>query len=142
MEYSYLIRRPDAVRLDIPPAGHFQTRGVLAVIFGHDDRVRRNRAILLAEIVLPEPYLYRGTAPAHFGWHYLGGRFRRCQNRHFLLPHRLGTKADPRLRLNPKDVGFSRYERLDDAAILVWPEVLHLSMSRTLMTAIRNNVLI
>lgn len=106
---SYLIRWPDAVSLNVSPARYFQTGRVFTVIFRHDDRVRRDSAILIAKIILPEAYLNRGTASAHLRWHHLGRRFWRCQDRHFLLPHSLGTEAYFRLRLYPKDVRLSGY---------------------------------
>lgn len=67
----YLVRRPDGVGLHITPAGHFQTRRVLAVILGNYDRIVNNLTVLLAEVVLAEPNLDGGGSAAHFGGEHL-----------------------------------------------------------------------
>lgn len=134
----YLIRWPNTVSLNVSPTGHLQSRSVLAIVFSDDDGVRCDRAVLLAEVILPEPNLYRRAASADLRWHYLRRGLRRCQNRHLLLPDRLRTKANLGLRLNPEDVRLTWYERLDDAAELVRPEVLHLSVGWTLVESWKN----
>lgn len=130
---NYLIRRPDAVGLDISPTGHFQPGSVLTIILGDDDAVRNDRAVLFAEVILPESYLDCRAASADFGRNHLRGGLRRCQDRHSLLPNGLRTKADLRLRLNSEDVRLAWYKRLDDTAELVRSEVLRLSVGRALV---------
>lgn len=134
----YLIRWPDAVGLDISPTGHFQSRSVLAVVFGNNHGVRRYCAVLLAEVVLPESDLDCRTTSTDFGRYHLRRRLRRCQNRHLLLPDRLRTETDLCLRLNPEDVSLAWYEGLDDTTELVWSEVLHLGVSRALVGSREN----
>lgn len=137
----YLIRWPNTVGLNVSPTGHFQTGSVLAVVFGYDDGVRRDRAVLLAEIILPESDLDRGAASADLGRHYLRRWFRRCQYRHLLLPHRLGAIADFRFRLNPEHIRLTRYKGLDNTSQIGRFEVLHLSMSRVLVKQTRIHVI-
>lgn len=107
---SYLKRWPDTVSLNVSPAGHFQSRSVLAVVLGNDDRVRRYRTVLLAEVILAESDLYCCAGPTHFGRYYLGRWFRGSQDWHFLLPYSLGTVANLRLGLNPEDVCLAGYQ--------------------------------
>lgn len=124
----YLIGRPNAVGLDISPTGHLQSRSVFAVVFGDNDAVRRDCAVLLAKVVLSEPDLDRRATSADFGRYHLRGWLRRCQYRHLLLPDRLRTEADLCLRLNPEDISLARYQGFDYATKLVRPEVLHLGV--------------
>lgn len=111
----YLVRWPNAVGLDVPPTRHLQSRSVLTVIFSDNNAIRRDRAVLLAEVVFPEPDLNCCATSTDFGRYHLRGRLWRRQYRHFLLPDRFRTKTDFCLRLNPEDVSLARYEGLDDA---------------------------
>lgn len=129
---THLIRRPDAVALDVLPTRHFQTRCILAVVFGNDYRVRGNNAVLIAEIILPETYLYGGTAPAYFGGSYLCLWSRWSEDWHSLFPLYFGTESDFRLSLDAEYVSLPWYQGLYDPAEFGGLEILDLSMRRPL----------
>lgn len=129
---AYLIGRPDAVSLHVPPARHLQPARVLAVVLRDDDGVRQDLSILLAEVILPVSDLYAPAAAADLGRHDLGRRLGRGQYRHLLLPDGLLAEADARLCLYAEDVRLAGYQALDRAAELGRLEVARLRVRRAL----------
>lgn len=129
---SHLIRWPNTVSLNVAPTWHLETRCVFTVVLSDDDRVRRHSAVLFAEIIPTESYLYGCAASANLGRYNLGRWFRRGKNWHFLLPRCLRAKTDFRFCLNSKDVGLAGYQRFYHSSELVGREISHLRMRRTL----------
>ena len=63
-----LVGRPGGVLLHVAPAGEeLLALGVLGVVLAHDDAVAEHRAVLVTEVVLPEPDGDRVHRPRHLG---------------------------------------------------------------------------